>query len=719
MKKTRYFGAVLFCVAIFSVLLFTDNTESESIDLFLEGNLALNTGNLNPDSPSSSSRNKACNNAEDQEYPNATNGEYKYYDIASWESNFAYDKGVLFTGEEGSFDIWVSSSKVDEFRLRAIIYIYINNGYTELATVEIEETAPPGGSLEGEYLISGTFYVNPEVIPDDYESISRLGIELESSITWTNTTWSGEANPREASVLWDSSSLNSKMQVDISYMFFEIDSMENERVDDFGEDNLQLSFFIHNSFGASYTDAESGAISISDFSSPSFRNSFDAKSSGSSRTILSANWYYQDDNAPEKNYTLVITAEDSISNKDWSFVTNYYLLVDIFSVDITSEDDERTFVMNPGSEISFDVSVINNGNSFDIVDLETDSSSSGWNIDVDGSRTIELDQGDSEIISIFVSSPSSASGGESTTITISVISGGNPSETADIDYSLSVRETGIQVTPSTFPNSIPINPYNLENNLFHYPFSVKNTGNGADTYSFSTSVGGGWSISVYDVSGGSYTDLLTIDEDQTANLEIVIDIKNAEHDDSASFYLKVISSNSNGRVFFEAADSSFVIQIPPEEIVNLAISSQDISLNPSPPVQGLPLEFTVTIHNTGGKSSGSFQVQLFFGARVEDTQLVSGISGFSETEVILTWAIPSAGTQSLQIKVDTGFNIDEGPFEDDNSLIYTVEIMENPNPNPDSDDSFTPSVSLTTAIPFVLLGLVVAAIVFRYTIMRR
>ena len=108
---------------------------------------------------------------------------------------------------------------------------------------------------------------------------------------------------------------------------------------------------------------------------------------------MSANWYYQDDNALEKNYTLVITVEDSISNKDWSFVTNYYLLVDIFSVDITSEDDERTFVMNPGSEISFDVSVINNGNSFDIVDLETDSSSSGWNIDVDGSRTIELDQG--------------------------------------------------------------------------------------------------------------------------------------------------------------------------------------------------------------------------------------------------------------------------------------------------------------------------------------
>lgn len=719
MKKTKYFGAVLFCIAFFSVLLITDNAESESVDLFLEGNLALNTGNLNPDQPSSASRNKACNNAEDQEYPNATNGEYKYYDVASWESNFAYNKGVIFTGEEGSFDIWFSSSKVDEFRLRAIIYIYINNGYTELATVEIEENAPPGGSLEGEYLISGTFSVNPEAIPNEYDSVSRLGIELESSITWTNTTWSGEENPREAHVLWDSSSLNSKMQVDISYMFFEIDSMENERVDDFGEDNLQMSFFIHNSFGASYTDAESGTISISDFSSPSFRNSFDVRSSGSSRTILSANWYYQDDNALEKNYTLVITAEDSISNKEWSFVTNYYLLVDIFSVDITSEDDERTFVMNPGSEISFDVSIINNGNGFDIIDLETDSSSSGWGIDIDGSKTIELDQGDSELVSILVSSPSSATGGESTTITISAISGGNPLEMADIDYSLSVRETGIQVTPSSFPNSIAINPYNLQNNLFHYPFSVKNTGNGADTYSFSTSVGGGWSISVYDIAGGSYTDLLTIDEAQTANLELVIDIKNAEHGDSASFYLKVISSNSNGRVFFEAADSSFNIEIPPEETVNLVINSQDVRLDPSPPVQGVPLEFIITIHNTGGKSSGSFQVQLFFGARVEDTQLVAGISGFSESEVTLTWAIPTVGTQSLQIKVDTGFNIDEGPFEDDNSLIYTVEIMENPNPNPDSDDSFSPPVSLTTAIPFALLGLVVAAVVFRYTIMRR
>ena len=184
-------------------------------------------------------------------------------------------------------------------------------------------------------------------------------------------------------------------------------------------------------------------------------------------------------------------------------------------------------------------------------------------------------------------------------------------------------------------------------------------------------------------------------------------------------FLKIISSNSNGRVFFEAADSSFIIEIPPEETVNLAIDSQDIRLEPSPPVSGTPLDFIVTIHNLGGKSSGSFQVQLFFGARVEDTEIVSGIQGFSEVEVSLTWAIPSTGTQSLQIKVDTGFNVDEGPFEDDNSLIYTVEIMENPNPDSNSDNSFTPPVSLTTAIPFVLLGLVFAAVVFRYTIMRR
>jgi len=509
------------------------------------------------------------------------------------------------------------------------------------------------------------------------------------------------------------------MQVDISYIFFEVDNIENERVDEFGEDNLQMSFFIYNSFGVSYTDIESGTISISGYNSPSFRNTFEMHSSSKSRTTVSGNWYYQDNNAPANNYTLTVTIEDNIVNKEWSFTTNFNLLVDIFSVDITSEDDERTFVMNSGSEISFVVSVINNGNSFDIIDIETYSSSSGWDVDIDDSSIIELDQGDSEQVSISVSSPSSASGGESTSITISVISRGNPTEEADIDYSLSVRETGIQVTPSPFPSSIYINPYNLENNLFHYQFNVRNTGNGADTYSFSTSIGGGWSISVYDVSRGEYINILTIDEDKTASLDLVIDIKNANHGDTASFYLKVSSSNSNGKVFFEAADSSFIIEIPPEERVNLVISSQDVELNPSPPVQGTSLEFILTIHNSGGKSSGAFQVQLFFGARVEDTEIVPGIQGFGEVVVSLIWANPSAGTQSLQIKVDTGFNVDEGPFEDDNSIIYTVEILENPNPDTTSDDSFSPSITLTTAIPFLLLSLICFAILFRFTILRR
>ena len=107
---------------------------------------------------------------------------------------------------------------------------------------------------------------------------------------------------------------------------------------------------------------------------------------------MNVNWYYQDDNAPERNYTLTITIEDRISNVDWSFTTNHHLLVDIFSVDISSDDDDRVFVMNPGSEISFDVSIINNGNSFDIINIETDSSSSGWDIDIDGPDSIEINQ---------------------------------------------------------------------------------------------------------------------------------------------------------------------------------------------------------------------------------------------------------------------------------------------------------------------------------------
>ena len=142
---------------------------------------------------------------------------------------------------------------------------------------------------------------------------------------------------------------------------------------------------------------------------------------------------------------------------------------------------ESSLSGNPGSTLTYTVSVMNTGSDPDDINLgyELCESCNAWVVSLSKYSIVNLDDGNSEDIQMFVDIPSSAKSTDEATITVTAESHDDTTAFADLDFSSEVNTVYNQYVESTV---VPI-MYPGESNQFN--ITITNYGNSVESYMFS------------------------------------------------------------------------------------------------------------------------------------------------------------------------------------------------------------------------------------------
>lgn len=155
----------------------------------------------------------------------------------------------------------------------------------------------------------------------------------------------------------------------------------------------------------------------------------------------------------------------------------------------TSED---TMSGNPGSTLTYTVSVTNAGTDPDDINLmfEVCDSCNAWVVSLSKSVIQDLDDGDSEDVQFFVEIPSSARNTDEAIFIITAVSHDDSSAAANLDINSKVNTVFNQYVTSSL---VPV-MYPGENNQFN--ITITNNGNSYESYKFSkgSEVPEGWNF---------------------------------------------------------------------------------------------------------------------------------------------------------------------------------------------------------------------------------
>ena len=195
---------------------------------------------------------------------------------------------------------------------------------------------------------------------------------------------------------------------------------------------------------------------------------------------------------------------------------------------------------------------------------------------------------------------------------------------------------------------------------------------------------GDWTVRVE--IGGNEISALTVDKSRTEKVDIVLRPVNYEDSlgEHVAFLLAADSVSPGDGSAILSLD--LIMEIPLDRITDLSVSIDDVLINGKPQAtltegslnSAEPIQFQVTIHNNGGKATGSFGVKLYLGQLVIDEYIVSqGIDGFGTESVILNWENPSSGATTLKIFVDFEQEVDElNSNRADNTLSLPIFVSE-------------------------------------------
>ena len=216
-----------------------------------------------------------------------------------------------------------------------------------------------------------------------------------------------------------------------------------------------------------------------------------------------------DNLGPGEAYSLVLTVfspEDSEEN-DWSLtkvhiystnreqfgddlVVNTSVRLPVREVALTTSEDSMSG--NPGSTLTYTVSVTNTGSDPDDINLgfEVCSSCNAWVVSLSKYVIEDLDDGDSEDIQFFVEIPPSARDTDEAIFVVTAESHDDSSATAELDITSTVNTVFNQYVISS---AVPI-MYPGDTNQFN--ITITNNGNSNEIYKFSKGSGvpEGWNF---------------------------------------------------------------------------------------------------------------------------------------------------------------------------------------------------------------------------------
>ena len=612
--------------------------------------------------------------------PNQAN---TFYPLVSWETNMG---GPLELGDSYSYIFWVESTNVQEISFKTTLYIRTQSGFNNISVDEVSKSASFGSFLSENYTLElESSDIDQSIFPDGVPAYTKLGIKLETSVTWAPDT-----ENRTVWVKGAQSDFLSSFTLDIKHVNIEDDDyyFENDRVEAIDEDSLFIKVNVTNALGAENFDTSSAEITIDGISGGGkFKDTVQLKSKHSYAKYIQGKWWYQEDNGVTSgNYVVKFSLKDNFGNT-WTSSMTYYLEVDQYGLEIGFDEGTGSSGQLPkGGKTDYSFKVLNTGNTRDIFMITIDDSNlpSGWEVSLQSDSSFDLQMDQSSYVQVRVEAPVSAKGGSSERVTITVTSSGNENIFEDVSLVTTVRTYGVAFL--SIPDRISIDPEELDiDGYYKFKINIRNTGSDKDTFDLGvTTSRSDWTIRA-EVQGNDIS-AVTIEKSQSIAVDIVVRPVNYEDSLGEEVTLLMTADSISPGDGSATVNSKIVVDVPVEKISDLSVSLDDVLINnkpitilqPSDLQEGIPIVIQLTVSNNGGKSTGSFGVTLYEGSRIVDEFVVEqGIGGFGSAPVILNWETPSEGLKTLKVYVDFKQQTDESNSKrGDNTLTLPLTISE-------------------------------------------
>ena len=612
--------------------------------------------------------------------PNQAN---TFYPLVSWETNMG---GPLELGDSYSYIFWVESTNVQEISFKTTLYIRTQSGFNNISVDEVSKSASFGSFLSENYTLElESSDIDQSIFPDGVPAYTKLGIKLETSVTWAPDT-----ENRTVWVKGAQSDFLSSFTLDIKHVNIEDDDyyFENDRVEAIDEDSLFIKVNVTNALGAENFDTSSAEIAIDGISGGGkFKDTVQLKSKHSYAKYIQGKWWYQEDNGVTSgNYVVKFSLKDNFGNT-WTSSMTYYLEVDQYGLEIGFDEGTGSSGQLPkGGKTDYSFKVLNTGNTRDVFMITIDDSNlpSGWEVSLQSDSSFDLQMDQSSYVQVRVEAPVSAKGGSSERVTITVTSSGNENIFEDVSLVTTVRTYGVAFL--SIPDRISIDPEELDiDGYYKFKINIRNTGSDKDTFDLGvTTSRSDWTIRA-EVQGNDIS-AVTIEKSQSVAVDIVVRPVNYEDSLGEEVTLLMTADSISPGDGSATVNSKIVVDIPVEKISDLSVSLDDVLINnkpitilqPSDLQEGIPIVIQLTVSNNGGKSTGSFGVTLYEGSRIVDEFVVEqGIGGFGSAPVILNWETPSEGLKTLKVYVDFKQQTDESNSKrGDNTLTLPLTISE-------------------------------------------
>lgn len=333
--------------------------------------------------------------------------------------------------------------------------------------------------------------------------------------------------------------------------------------------------------------------------------------------------------APSTMDNLTFTATSKFNSSISNSTTIRIAVTPVFDVILTCADNIQ--YVDPGGTVQYTINVKNNGTTEDTILLSHEFYWFYWDVSFNRTSVI-LNPGESTNVVATITVPNGASARSYTTNVIGT-SQMNSSVSDTVTLTVIVKQiANVTVIPAS--SSITGDP----NTTVICSFQVKNTGNGADTFTFKVRSQQGWTTEIYESSK-------TINSKESASVSAYIKIPSGTLAGTTDTITLTARSQLNNIVFSTGA---VTITVNEKRIVNVTVL-----LSNKNPTENDVVTITAKIVNNGNVDLTNVTVKFFDGENEIGTKTIYMLSIGASEDVSIEWRAKGWGKHSIKVEVYT------------------------------------------------------------------
>ncbi|MGQ9582751.1 MAG: TIGR03790 family protein [Thermoplasmatota archaeon] len=306
--------------------------------------------------------------------------------------------------------------------------------------------------------------------------------------------------------------------------------------------------------------------------------------------------------------------------------------------------DSRTGSAPPGGEAVFDVTVVNLGNGPETARLRCEARE-GWGAEL-SDDSLDISHGGSASVRLSVRPGTGSLAGELGEVRVAAMAGDGSETSASVEVEVE-RVTGVEASISP-----PVLALRAGESA-RATVLINNTGNAPEVVSLRTAPSG--------ISAEAQPESLELQPFSAGAIALCISAPINSGETQVSLSISVAGeSGATARLCLE------VRVLRPD----LVVPQDALAIDPASPVEGMVVNVTVRVRNTGPAPSGRVTVGLHEGGALIDSGNIPDIAAGGEVSLILRWS-GAAGPHELVLSASSAFR-DLNPEDNSARLAFTV-----------------------------------------------